>query len=223
LKYEVKYSVGGGYALYSNMCPYPESSKNPLIIYSICTVSYQHPEQNFDNAYDTFFNHLHEDVSAMTRIDLDFNIYLDLTIEYRDDRSNVLTRKFQLEEILNNKLRIHAEIKAAVLKRYKISSRLYIRCRDFISWNDNGLRLAHSNTGKLEYSDDFIYVPLEKVYIFHVIEKKQDDVRNISYSHCPRICLLESVFFTKQSAEEYAKFYMSRADKIIQKQNLVEF
>ena len=66
------------------MCPYPESSPNPVIIYTICTATYQHPEQNFDNAFDTFFNYVHEDIQAMTRIDLDFNIYLDLMIEYWD-------------------------------------------------------------------------------------------------------------------------------------------
>lgn len=100
---------------------------------------------------------------------------------------------------------------------------MYVRTRDFVNWNDNGMRLIHSENGKLEYHEDFVYVPLNKIYIFHVIEKKTvDDVRHISYSHCPKICLIEGVFSSKQAAEDYAKFYMSRQEKI-DKAKLEEF
>ena len=78
--------MAGGYLYHSDMCPHPESAPSPLTIYSICQVSYQTPEQNFDNAFDTFFNFVHEDISAMTRIDLDFNVYTELVIEFSDGK-----------------------------------------------------------------------------------------------------------------------------------------
>ena len=100
------------------MCPYPECSSRPLVVFAVCQASYQHPEQSYDQAFDTFFNFIFEDIRAMTGIDLDFNVYKEFVVETETGEK----RAFLLEEILNNKLRVHAEVKAAIARRAKVVS-----------------------------------------------------------------------------------------------------
>ena len=54
----------------------------------------------------------------MTGIDLDFNVYKEFVVETETGEK----RAFLLEEILNNKLRVHAEVKAAIARRAKVVS-----------------------------------------------------------------------------------------------------
>lgn len=175
----------------SPLQPYPEAAHDPLLIFSI----FKATSTSFEKAYDTFFDYVHEDIKAMTRVDLDFNIFRELIIEARKEDDTVFKKKFILEEILNNKTRMHADIFEAVKQRQKISTRLLIRVTDFTNKDSSGLVIKAAEAGMIEYQEDHIYIPLEKVYIFHLIEKlDQTQVNYVSFSNAPLVAINMGVF-----------------------------
>ena len=185
VKFEVTHSLAGGYALRSPLCKNPESSPEPLLIYSIFKAS----AQDFDVAYDVFFDYIHEDIKNMTRIDMDFNIFQRLILQYRDQDQRLKQKKFILEEILNNKSRMHSEIMNSIKNRQLIATELLMRVRDFDSSKSSAHRYAsrsgESTYGNLggEEEEKYEYIPVRKVYIFHFVEKlMNNEVNFISYS-----------------------------------------
>lgn len=41
------------------------------------------------------------------------------------------------------------------------------------------------------YEEDYIYIPVSKVYILHLIENDHGRKRKVSYAHIPNISLLQ--------------------------------
>lgn len=59
--------------------------------------------------------------------------------------------------------------------------------------------------------DDFIYIYTEKVYILHLIERKSGDLRAFtSFTHSPLCALMDGVFQTREAAQNYTAFYLSK-------------
>ena len=162
----------------------------------------------------------------MTRVDQDFNIFQELIIEGKQGGLPV-RRKFILEEILNNKTRMHAEIKEACLERNKISVKLLVRVRNFAADANervSGLVLRSRAAKMLSYEDDYVYIPMEKIYMLHLQEKREGNESSYtSFSHAPLIVFLQGVFSTKEHAEQYAQFYIGKHETPLSKQRLAAF
>jgi hypothetical protein len=188
VKFDVTHAIGGGYVMKSKLCKNPESSPEPLCIFSIFKAS----ASNFDTAYDMFFDYIHEDIKAMTRIDLDFNIFQKLILQYRDSEDRIMKKKFILEEILNNKSRMHSEIMGSLKNRHLVATKILMRVHDMSpSQSKLGYR-SGSVFGGSSYSgfkgsdpneEEYEYIPIKKVYIFHFVEKiTKENINFISYS-----------------------------------------
>ena len=222
VKFDVTHVLSGGYLMKSALCQNPESSPEPILIYSVFRAS----SKSFESAYDEFFEYIHEDFKAMTRIDLEFNIFQKLVLSYRDSEERIRKKKFILEEILNNKTRMHSEIMNSVKSRQMVSTQIFMRLRDQSTIGASGARLRSRGRGPRMSGykglqpdeDEFEYIPVKKIYIFHFVEKKdQDDVNFISYAHSSLCALVEGVFSSKEAAENYAAFYMRKTEEIDKK------
>ena len=222
VKFDITHAIGGGYMMKSNLCKNPESSSDPFVIYSI----FQASSLSFDDAYDVFFEYIHEDIKAMTRIDLDFNIFQKLVLQYRDDQDRIRRRKFILEEILNNKSRMHSEIMASLKTRQLIATKVLMRVRDTeVSYIPNlklrsraSMRGAGAPFTAEREGEAYVYIPVKKVYIFHYIQPIEGGNTNyISYSHSSLCALVEGVFSSLSSAENYASFYIKKTQELDKK------
>ena len=222
VKYDVTHVLSGGYMMKSPLCQNPESSLDPCLIYSV----FRATSKSFEAAYDEFFEYIHEDFKAMTRIDLEFNIFQKLVISYRDGEERIRQKKFILEEILNNKSRMHSEIMDSVKNRQMIATQIFMRVRDQTTIGAAGARILSRGRGPRigglkgmqSDEDDFEYIPVKKIYIFHFIEKKdKEEVNFISYSHSSLWALVQGVFSSKEAAENYAAFYMRKTEEIDKK------
>jgi len=228
VKFDVTHAIGGGYIMKSKVCKNPESSPEPLVIYSVFKAS----STSFDAAYDVFFDYIHEDIKAMTRIDLDFNIFQKLILQYRDGEERIRKKKFILEEILNNKSRMHSEVMGSVKKRHLIATKVLMRVKDLdpkasYKGYKSGAGFSSSQYSNFGGGDtdenNYEYIPVKKVYIFHFVEKiSKADVNFISYSSSSLSALIDGVFSSKAAAESYASFYM-RKNEQIDKKNLSDY
>jgi hypothetical protein len=170
-----------------------------------------------------YFDYIHEDIKAMTRIDLDFNIFQKLILQYRDKDERIRQRKFILEEILTNRMRIHSEVKESVKDRHLVATEFLMRVRDDENSTSNANKYG-SKSGKAGFhgsaddEDAYVYIPVKKVYILHFVEKyANEEVNFISYSSSSLCALVEGVFMTKEAAEGYASFYMRKTEEIDKK------
>lgn len=215
VRFNITHAIGGSYVLRSNLCKNPESSADPLVIYSI----FQAKSNSFDSAYDMFFDYIHEDIKAMTRIDLDFNIFQKLILQHRDEQDRVRRKNFILEEILNNKSRMHSEVKSSVKGRQLVATNVLMRVRDMDISYIPGLKFRGKGSHIIERdSEAYIYIPVTKVYIFHFVSDDENgETSYVSYSHSSLCALIEGVFSSLTAAENYASFYIRKTEEIDKK------
>eukprot|EP00347_Sterkiella_histriomuscorum_P005336 403357003 len=230
LKYEIFNAVAGGYLLRSKVFEVPEAATNPLKLYGIFQASVVIKQ----SAFTFFTDYIYDDVLSMSRVDQEFNLFQAFVITGKDPQTKQnFKRTFSLEEVINGKNSFYSEIKEAVENRYKICLKIWLRIKSldksanpvFLAQNNQQPGTSYMGVGTAKNliitEDDFVYVKTEKIYILHLIERKQgEQLAYTSYSHSPMSALLEGVFTSREAAQAYASFYMSRDQNPAEKQRL---
>ncbi|CDW81560.1 UNKNOWN [Stylonychia lemnae] len=228
VKYDIYNAVAGGYLFRSKCFEVPEAATNPLKIYAIFQASVMVKQ----SAFNFFTDFVYDDVLSMSQVDQEFNLFKAFVVEGKDPMSKENTKKyFSLEEVINGRNTFYAEIKEAVDKKFKIALKIWLRIRNLDKANQSSKvssqppGTAYQGIGTAQNlvvsDDDYVYVKTEKIYVLHLVERRQmENIVYTSYSHSPMSALLEGVFQSREAAQQYASFYISKDQNPAEKSRL---